>query len=224
MSPAETEQGTQEWRDARCGFVTASRIRDVLRKPKRGQSDSTTRKAYLWQIAIERITGKPQEREFESYDLRRGKELEPFARVEYEMRKNVSVETAGFIEHPSIKFFGCSPDGLIGNDGLCQIKAPRLHVHGEYLEGGIVPLDYKPQMLVELACTGRKFNDFVSYNRDMPDHLQLFIVRLQRNEAEIQEVEAEVKKFLTEVEELIAKLPKPEDPLGITEEDVQAVK
>lgn len=219
MTSADLEQGTQQWRDARSGCVTASRICDVLRKPRRGQKESATRKAYLAQIALERMTGKPQEREFETWDLKRGKELEPFARVEYEMKQEGTITTVGFVEHPRIKFAGCSPDGLVGKDGLCQIKAPRPHVHMEYILSGIVPVDYRQQMLFEMACTGRKFNDFVSYNQDMPEHLKLFISRLHRDEAEIAEVEIEVVNFLVEVEELIAKMPQAPDPLEINDGD-----
>jgi hypothetical protein len=166
------------------------------------------------------MTGKPQEREFETWDLKRGKELEPFARVEYEMKQEGTITTVGFVEHPRIKFAGCSPDGLVGEDGLCQIKAPRAHVHIDYMLSGIVPVDYRQQMLFEMACTGRKFNDFVSYNQDMPPHLQLFVVRLHRDEPEIQQIEQDVSMFLSEVEELIAKMPKAPDPLEITDEDL----
>lgn len=223
MNSVDLEQGTQQWRDARAGCVTASRICDVLRKPRRGQKESTTRKAYLAQIALERMTGKPQEREFETWDLRRGKDLEPFARVEYEMKQEGTITTVGFVEHPKIKFAGCSPDGLVGKDGLCQIKAPRAHVHMDYILSGIVPIDYRQQMLFEMACTGRRFNDFVSYNQDMPYHLQLFVIRVHRDQAEIAEIEQEVMGFLAEVESLIAKMPKAPDSLGITDEDIAAV-
>lgn len=223
MNSADLEQGTQQWRDARAGCVTASRICDVLRKPRRGQKESATRKAYLAQIALERMTGKPQEREFDSWDLRRGKELEPLARVEYEMKSEGVIQSVGFVEHSRIKFAGCSPDGLVGKDGLCQIKAPRAHVHMDYIMSGIVPIDYRPQMLFEMSVTGRKWNDFVSYNQDMPSHLQLFIFRLHRDDAEIAEIEQEVVGFLAEVEELIAKMPKAPDPLEINDDDIATI-
>lgn len=220
MNSETLEQGTQEWKDARAGFATASRVCDVQRKPKRGQKESTTRKAYMVQLAIERLTGKPQEREFETWDLKRGKEMEPRARVEYGIKNGIEVESAGFYEHPRIKWAGCSPDGLVGSDGLVQIKCPRAHVHTDYLLEGIVPVEYRPQMLFELAATGRKWSDFISYNRDMPLHLQLFQVRLHRDENAIGEIEADVIAFLSEVEALIAKLPKPDDPLTVTADDM----
>lgn len=208
MNPQDVEQGTAEWRQCRTGFVTASRIADVLRKPKRGQIESTTRKAYIAQIVSERLTGKPIEDTFESWDLKRGKTLEPRARAEYELRCKELVQTVGFVEHPSLKWAGASPDALVGADGLAQIKCPRLHVHLDYLKAGIVPSEYKPQMLFELACTGRKWSDFVSYAEDLPDHLQLFVVRLQRNEGEIAMIEEEVNRFLFDVDEYIKGLPR----------------
>jgi YqaJ-like recombinase protein len=227
MNAADVEQRTDEWRQARCGYVTASRIVDVLRKPRRGQQESVTRKAYLAQVISERLTGKPNEQEFESFDTRRGERLEPLARVEYEMRVEAVVEQVGFIEHPRIKLAGCSPDGMIGSEGLCQIKCPRTHVHLDYLMAGIVPVEYKPQMLFELACTGRKWNDFCSYEPRLPDHLSLFIVRLHRNDAEIADIEQEVVRFLSEVDDILAKLPKSagktslEESLEISLADIQ---
>jgi hypothetical protein len=215
MNAAEVEQNTDAWRRARCGYITASRIADVLRKPRRGQQESVTRKAYLAQVIAERLTGKPNEQEFESFDTKRGERLEPMARVEYEMRTGTVVDQVGFVEHPQIRLAGCSPDGMVGPEGLCQIKCPRTHVHLDYLMAGIVPVEYRGQMLFELACTGRKWNDFCSYEPRLPDHLALFVVRLSRNDAEIAEIEQEVIRFQAEVEEIMAKLPKTADKTSL---------
>lgn len=204
------QQGTAEWRQSRCGFVTASRICDVMRKPRRGQTESTSRKAYMAQLVAERLTGKPQAQEFESWDTRRGNELEPIARAEYEIKRGVMVATVGSVPHPSIALASASPDGLVGEDGMVQIKAPRTHVHLDYLMAGTVPAEYRPQMYFELACTGRKWSDFVSYDQTLPDHLQLFVVRLNRDEAEIALIETEVLRFLAEIDEIISKLPRKE--------------
>lgn len=203
----EMEQRSVEWRLARAGFVTASRIADVCRKPRKGQAESTSRKAYMAQIVSERLTGKPIEQQFESWDTRRGTNLEPMARAEYEIRTGSAVRSVGFVEHPSIFFAGASPDGLVGDEGMAQIKCPRTHVHLDYILAGIVPAEYRPQMYFEMACTGRQWSDFVSYESNLPDHLQLFVVRLQRDEAELQNIEEEVRRFLSDVEEIMSKLP-----------------
>ena len=203
----ELEQGSVEWRLARAGFVTASRITDVCRKPRKGQGESVSRKAYMAQVISERLTGKPIEQQFESWDTRRGTNLEPMARAEYEILTGAAVRSVGFVEHPSIPFAGASPDGLVGNEGMAQVKCPRTHVHLDYILAGIVPAEYRPQMYFEMACTGRQWSDFVSYESNLPNHLQLFVVRLQRDEAEIQHIEEEVQRFLSDVEDIMRKLP-----------------
>ena len=210
---SDLEQGTQEWRDARVAHVTASRICDVLAKPRKGQRESTTRRNYIAQVACEILTGKSAEREFQSWDTKRGIELEPLARAEYEIRQNVTVRKVGFIEHPRIARLGCSPDGLVGDEGLVQFKCPIPAIHFDYIEcakRGQVPPEYVPQVQCELAChPSRKWSDFVSYNDQMPDHLQLVVIRSERDEAFIAEMEREVLAFLAEVEAQIDKLPQP---------------
>jgi hypothetical protein len=125
------------------------------------------------------------------------------------MRRNVIVDTAGFVKHPTLAMAGCSPDGLVGKDGMVQIKAPRRHVHLDWLMAGVVPEEHKDQMFFELSCyEEREWNDFVSYVEDLPPHLQLFVVRLHRDPVEIAEINADVAKFNAEIEEIIAKLPK----------------
>lgn len=228
----DVQQGSDEWRAVRAGYVTASRVKDVLRNPRRGQSDSVSRKAYMAQIVAERLTGKPQEKQFESYDTRRGQELEGQARAEYERQSDDMVLTAGFVEHPKLKLVGCSPDAIVGKKGMSQIKAPRMHVHMDYILAGVIPSEYRSQMLLELAChPEREWNDFCSYCPELPDHLQLFIVRLYRDPAEIEKIEEAIVKFNAEVDELIQKLPKRsgqtaleaqlEESLKITNADIE---
>lgn len=214
------EQRTPEWYDARAGNATASRVKDILTQPQKGKKESSVRKAYMAQIICERLTGKSLEEERGNFfDVRRGNDLESVARAEYEMRRNVVVDTAGFVKHPSIDRFGCSPDGLIGKDGMCQIKAPRRHVHLDWIMAGVVPNDHKDQMFAELAChPEREWNDFVSYVEDLPHHLQLFVVRLHRDPVRIALIEAGVAKFNADVDEIISKLPKVE---GQTSLEVQ---
>ncbi len=211
------EQGTQAWYDARAGHVTASRIKDVLTKPRKGQKDSAVRKAYMAQLIGERLTGKSLEEERGNFfDIRRGNNLESTARVEYEMRKGVIVDTAGFVKHPTLTMAGCSPDGLVGQKGLVQLKAPRRHVHLDWIMAGVVPSEHKDQMLFELSChPERDWNDFVSYVDDFPAHLQLFVARLPRDPVKIEEIDAAVAKFNAEIEEIIAKLPTSEDETSL---------
>ena len=205
----EHEQGSAAWYEARAGHVTASRIKDVMAKPRKGQKESAARKAYMAQLICERLIGKSLEEERGSfYDIKRGKDLESVARVEYEMSRGVVVDTAGFVKHPTLPMAGCSPDGLIGKEGLCQLKAPRRHIHLDWIMAGVVPSDHKEQMLFELAChPERQWNDFVSYVEDLPPHLGLFIVRQPRDDVKIAEIEAAVAKFNAEIDEIIAKLP-----------------
>lgn len=201
-----SEQGTQEWRDERSGHVTASRICDVLTKPRKGQKESTTRANYRAQLVCEILSGKAIQDEYQSYDMRRGTELEPNARIEYELRGH-DVETVGFVKHPKLERAGCSPDGMVGTDGMVQFKCPKSAKHLEWLMAGIVPIEHRPQMYFEMSCTGRHWNDFVSYDPNLTGH-ELFVVRLKRDDAEIEVIEKEVVKFNAEVDEIIAKLPK----------------
>jgi putative phage-type endonuclease len=207
---SDHEQGTDAWRQDRCGHITASRIADVLTKPRKGQKESSVRKNYLAELLCERLTGKVREDGFQSWEMKRGTELEPFARSEYELKTSEFITNVGFIKHPKIERAGASPDGLVGKDGLIQIKCPKRATHLEWLTNRIVPVEHRPQMLWEMACTGRQWCDFVSYNPDFPDSLQLFIARYKRDDLEVLEVENEVIRFDLEIQEAIRDLETPE--------------
>lgn len=187
----------------RAGKVTASRVADVLSKVKSGESAG--RKNLKMDLVAERLTGKPTD-SFTNSAMQWGTEQEPFARIAYEAYRNLFVEQIPFMDHPTIEWFGCSPDGLVGEDGLIEIKCPSTTTHIEYLQEGKPPSKYIPQMMAQMACTGRKWCDFASFDPRMPEELQLFVVRLNRDDAYIQEMEAEVKKFLDEVEQVLAQL------------------
>ena len=187
----------------RAGKVTASRVADVLSKVKSGESAG--RKNLKMDLVAERLTGKPTD-SFTNSAMQWGTEQEPFARIAYEAYKGIFVEQIPFVDHPTIEWFGCSPDGLVGEDGLLEIKSPNTTTHIEYLQEGKPPNRYIPQMMAQMACTGRKWCDFCSYDPRMPEELQLFVVRLNRDDAYIQEMEVEVKKFLDEVEQVLAQL------------------
>lgn len=196
------EQGTTEWHLLRLGKVTASRITDVLSKGKSGESAG--RKNYRMELVVQRLTGLPGE-SFTSAAMEWGTNTEPKARFAYEAEKQQFVEQVAFVDHPSIEWFGCSPDGLVA-DGLIEIKCPNSTTHIEYLTDQKPPAKYIPQMQCQMAVTGRQWCDFVSFDPRLPDDLQLFVVRLERDQEYIEAMEAEVKKFLSEVDEMFTKL------------------
>jgi putative phage-type endonuclease len=197
------EQGTPEWMALRLGKVTASRITDVLAKVKTGEA--VTREDYRTELVVQRLTNQPSET-FTNPAMEWGTLQEPMARIAYEAQANVFVEQVSFVEHPTIEWFGCSPDGLVGEDGLIEIKCPSSKNHIKYLLGGKPPAKYIPQMQCQMAVTGRKWCDFVSYDPRLPEDLQLFVVRLERDVSFIMSMEEEVDKFLKEVNVMVNKL------------------
>jgi putative phage-type endonuclease len=203
IEATKIEQGSLEWKMLRAGKVTASRVADVLSKIKSGESAG--RKNYKMDLVAERLTNQPAE-SFTNSAMQWGTEQEPFARIAYETKMNLFVEQIPFMDHPKIEWFGCSPDGLVGEDGLIEIKCPNTTTHLEYIDGGKPPAKYIPQMQSQMACTGRKWCDFVSFDPRLPENLQLFVVRLDRDDGYIKEMEVEVQNFLQEVNELFTKL------------------
>jgi putative phage-type endonuclease len=199
----EIIQGTPEWHALRLGKVTASRVADVIAKTKSGYSAS--RANYLAELVVERLTGSAGER-FTNAAMAWGTEKEPEARAAYEFKTEADVSEIGFVDHPVITMTGASPDGLVGDIGLVEIKAPNTATHIETLTSRAVPGRYVTQMQWQMACTGRAWCDFVSYDPRLPHHLSLFIRRVQRDEAMISEMEAEVVRFLAELDAKIAQL------------------
>lgn len=190
-------QGTPEWLQARVGLVTASRVSDIVAKTKSGPS--TSRQNYLGELVAERLTGTAAESGFMNDDMRRGIELEPDARFSYEVRTGQVVAECGLVLHDTLRA-GASPDGLVGADGLIEIKCPRTHVHIEYLEANRPPPKYLPQMAWQCICTGRSWVDFASYDPRMPEKLQLFVVRYTPEMGYLRELEAEVTAFIGEID------------------------
>lgn len=198
-------QGTDEWKQLRAGKVTASRIADVMATIKSGES--AARKNYRTQLICERLTGKVEDT-FTNSHMERGTALEPFARDAYELQTGSIVDQVAFVDHPTVVMSGASPDGLVGNNGLIEIKCPTPANHVEYLLGKEPPSKYKPQMTWQIACTQREWVDFVSYCPEMPEHLQLFVVRFVPDPEYLANVTQEVIKFLAEVDATIAELMK----------------
>ena len=140
--------------------------------------------------------------------MQHGTETEPLARAAYEALKDVLVDEVGFVPHPSIIMAGASPDGLVGTDGLLEIKCPNTATHIETLLSQGVPGKYNTQMQFQMACTGRKWCDFVSFDNRLPAELQLFVKRVPRDEVFIRLIEAEIVQFLAELDDKINKLMK----------------
>jgi putative phage-type endonuclease len=197
MRVVDHPQGTPEWLAARVGLVTASRIADIIARTKSGPSAS--RAGYLGELVAERLTGTSAENGYQNDDMRRGIELEPLARVAYEVKTAYVVEECGLVLHPALKA-GASPDGLVADDGLVEIKCPRTHIHIEYLEAGKPPAKYLPQMAWQCICTERAWVDFVSFDPRMPERLQLFVVRYAPELGYLRELEAEVSAFIAEID------------------------
>lgn len=198
------EQGTDAWKKARAGKVTASKIDAVMAKG-RGGAPSSTRANYLAQLVAERLTGVP----FEGYTnaaMQHGTGTEPQARACYTLATFAAVEEVGFVPHPTIADAGASPDGLIGTDGLVEIKCPNPATHIATLRGAPIDGGYLKQMMFQMACTGRLWCDFVSFDPRLPDEMQLHIRRVHRDPQMIVEIETAVREFLAEVEATVSDL------------------
>ena len=201
MKVIDAVQGTPEWLAGRAGRVTASMISAVLMKP-----ETAGFRDYQAQLVAEILTGKPQGSDYTNAAMQFGTETEPLARSAYEAETGFSVDEVGLCIHPTIDRAGASPDGLVSNSGLVEIKCPKVATHLAYLIAGVVPAGYKNQMMWQMACTGRDWCDFVSFRPDLPEHLQLFLIRFHRDQKEIDKLETAVNAFLATVDEMIKKL------------------
>jgi putative phage-type endonuclease len=190
------EQRSPEWFAARLGKVTASRIADVVARTKSGWGAS--RKNYLAELVCERLSGVKVEG-FTNAAMQWGTDLEPDARAAYEFYRDVTVSEAGFAPHPTIADTGASPDGEIGADGLLELKCPNTATHIESLQGHNIPEKYVLQMQWQMACTGRQWCDFASFDPRLPEPMRLYVERVKRDDAQIAELENEVVLFLNEV-------------------------
>ena len=197
------EQRTTEWHTARLGKVTASRVADVIAKTKTGYGAS--RANLMADLICERLTGQPAST-FTNAHMEWGTEQEPHARAAYSARTGELVEEVGFIQHPRLEHAGASPDGLVNDEGLVEFKCPATSTHLDTLLAGEVPTKYIPQIQFQMACTGRKWCDFVSYDPRLPEHLRMFVKRVERDDKYITTLEGEVKTFLAELNEKLEKL------------------
>jgi putative phage-type endonuclease len=194
------EQGSPEWFARRLGKLTASRMADASMK-----KDTAGRRNYLAQLVAERLTGEVGE-SFSNSAMQWGTDNEPLARAEYEILRGVDVDQIAFIDHPTIDWCGASPDGLVENRGLVEIKCPNTATHIDYMLGQKPPAKYILQMLLQLACTGRQWCDFVSYDPRLPDGYRLFVVRFEPTADELKATEATAWEFLQDVADTINRL------------------
>lgn len=191
------EQGSPEWFAARLGKVTASRVSDVIARTKTGWGAS--RGNYMAELIAERLTGTPAP-SYVNGAMQWGIDTEPQARAAYEFFTDATVDPVGFVPHPKIADSGASPDGLIGNAGLAEFKCPNTSTHIDTLLGGSVPAKYVVQMHWQMACTGRQWCDFVSFDPRLPSDLSLFVKRVNRDDKMVAELETAVADFLAELE------------------------
>ena len=237
----ECMQGSGEWLRVRAGKVTASSVAAAVSLLKRGErrgAETAARAALKGQIVAELLQAHTVRDHYVSEFMEHGIATEPRARAAYEMERNLLTDTVGFVYHPTIARAGCSPDGLVGEEGLIEIKCPKTETHIAYTFARQLPPEYEPQVMWQLACTGREWCDFVSFDDRLPLRHQMFVHRVFRDEARIAELNAGVEQFLAEVDEMIAGLeelnPEKEpakrfvqdvhdrgaDDMGITDDDI----
>lgn len=203
MRVLDLEQGSPEWIAARLGKVSASRIADMTARTKTGYGAS--RANYAAELIAERLTGAPAEK-FTNAAMAWGTEKEPDAKDAYCFLRDAEIVTVGLVLHPTIEMACASPDGLVGSDGLIEVKCPNTSTHIETLLSETIPDKYMKQMLWQMACTGRHWCDFVSFDPRMPPEMQVFIKRVHRDAGLIAELERETITFLSEIDNTVSRL------------------
>jgi len=197
-------QRNEAWHADRCGKVTASPIIKVYKKNKNG-SYSSERETYFYQVLSETLTRIPST-SVKSAAMQRGIDKEAEAREAYTRKTNYPVTEAPFVPHPRIKNAGASPDGYVGDDGLIEIKAPTSSTTVKVWLKDYLDETYLGQMQWQMACTGRQWCDYVVYDDRMPNGLQIYVKRIERDDAMIADIEKEVMKFLTEISDAVEAL------------------
>jgi putative phage-type endonuclease len=198
------EQRSDEWFAVRCGKVTASRVSDVIAKTKSGWGAS--RANYMAQLIAERLTGEVAD-SYSNSAMQWGIDHEDEARVAYEFYENAKVQEIGFVRHQDLES-GASPDGLVGDDGLIEIKCPNTATHIQTLLDQKIPQKYETQMLWQMECTERKWCDFVSFDPRMPEDLKGYVKRFERDDKRLDEIRTMVADFIGELEDKLTALKK----------------
>jgi len=207
MSHEELIQGSEEWFAARRGKITASRLGDLMKKTKYGESTYKTR--LRMELAIERITGKSASSVVMNQAMRDGVEREPDARKLFEAVTGKEIALCGSFDHPSIVNSSASPDGLVrSEDAILEIKCPTHVTHAKNLMAKGMDKRYNFQVQFQIACTESTHGYFASYHPDFPGDLRIKWVRVERDDDMILDIETEIKKFDIEVEDLINNIKK----------------
>lgn len=181
-----------------------------LKAKKDGEkTDKAERKNLKIEILAERLTGDIVTK-YTTAAMNWGNEQEPAAKAAYELETGRLVTEVGLVDHPRIEFLAASPDGLIGANGLIEIKCPTTGTHLETIISGEIPTQHYPQMILQAACTGREWVDFVSFDPRVDERFQLFVRRFYPTKEQIAEVEAEAVQFLAEVDAMFEVLTKRE--------------
>lgn len=205
-----SEQGSAAWLYERCGYITASRFRDVMDRQKSGKPGAK-RQAYLMELVIERITGNPQDHFVNAAMAWGDKSMERRSRMDYEAQTGQMVDECGFVKHPEVKWVGGSPDGMIGDDGGWESKSPynsAVHIN-TILDG--MPEDHMAQLQGLMWITGRKWWDFQSYDPRLPEPLCRYVQRIERDDKYIAILAQEIAAFSKEIDAVMARLPLPQD-------------
>jgi putative phage-type endonuclease len=200
------EQGSQEWLAFKVGKVGASQIANITAKLRDGRYGAS-RATYLGELIAEQLTGVAAE-SYKSTAMQWGNDCEPLARSAYQFHKMVAIERVGCVLHPLIDGTLCSPDGLIGRDGMVEFKCPNTSTHVDFVLGAAIPDRYIQQMQWQMACTGRVWCDYVSFDPRLPEDLRMWVERIERDNKRIGQLEAEVRGFLQDLEHQITSLNK----------------
>jgi predicted phage-related endonuclease len=214
------EQRSSDWFAARAGRLTGSCAADVLAFSKKdGKTELEPRKKLRARLVCERLTGIPAEEQYIGRYAEYGAEHENAAIGAYEAETGRIVRRSGFLAHDEFRI-GCSLDGHVGDpmEGIVEAKCPKPETHLAYVREGIAPPDYRPQILHNLWVTGAAWCDFVSFDdRFQEERLRLFIVRVPRVEAMVQEYAAQALKFLAEVEREVRAMQTCAEPAAVLE-------
>jgi putative phage-type endonuclease len=194
-----TEQRTEAWYAEKLGRLSASRVYDII--PGKRGSYLESRNRLMWEVLAERITGKRTEK-YVTAAMQYGIDMEPVARAAYTFTTHEDVVETGFHVHPTISGLGASPDGLVGTDGLLEIKVPNTETALKAWAGEEIDPRYMYQMQCQMACTGRQWCDFVVYDPRLPLKLELYIKGVKRDKLVVELIEYEARKFLAELGEI----------------------
>lgn len=199
------EQRSPEWFAARLGKLTGSRAKAVLARTKAGKPTAEY-EATLWKLVAERWT-QAAEPQFVTAAMQWGQDHEAEARQAYEFETGEEVEVVGLFNHPTIPNLAASPDGLVGEDGMVEIKCPLSSTHARRVAAGVVPEEYRPQMMLGLLCTGRKWCDYVDFDplcKGEFEDRRLFIRRYEPTPEERAAAEAAFTEFLNRVDAAVS--------------------